>query len=74
MIQSQKLLLRSSEVRTRLNELSILDDQTDETRSEMDRLRGEFADIEKRYQSAVIGEDSPAVVETRAEDKLSLRG
>ena len=49
MSESQKLALRASEIRTRLSELAAMTDQTDETRSEIETLRNEYSDIERRY-------------------------
>ena len=55
---SQTLNLRISEIRQRLNEISVLegDDFTTEVRSESEALQTEFADVEVKYRSAVIAE------------------
>ena len=58
MTNSQKIQLRQSEVRQRLNELSGLegDDFTAEHRAETDKLAGEYSDLETRFRAATIAE------------------
>ena len=63
MLESQKLALKASVIRTRLSELAGLSELTDEQRSELDRLRNEYGDVERRHSAAIIAEDSP--IETR---------
>ena len=58
MLNSQKISIRLSEVRQRLNELAGLETLTDEQRQESEKLQTEFADSEVRYRSAVIAEGS----------------
>ena len=64
MTNSQKLALRLSEIRQRLNEIAGLpaDDVTDEIRSETDRLTGEFSTAETQHRAAIVAEAD----ETRA--------
>ena len=59
MLESKKLTLRASEIRTRLSEIAALPDDgmTDEIRSEADRLGTEYRDTETRMRSALIAED-----------------
>ena len=66
MLTSQKLELRRSEVRQRLSELSVIDELTDETRSETDKLTGEWRDLETRHRAAIVaeGEDEASRAET----------
>ena len=79
MLQSQKLALRRSEVRQRLNELAGVDDLTDELRAEMDTLEGEYRDNERQTRAALIAEGDdggnrdpePGDAETR--ERLELR-
>lgn len=62
MLDSQKLALRAGEIRTRLSELaglSELSELEDEQRSELDRLRNEYGDVERRHSAAIIAEDEP---------------
>ncbi len=63
MTDAQRLTLRASEIRQRLNEIAGLDGDamTDETRAESDRLGTEYRDVETRRRAAIIAED----VETR---------
>lgn len=58
MTNSQKIQLRQSEVRERLNELSGLkgDSFTAEHRSEVDTLSKEFQDLEAKFRAAIIAE------------------
>ena len=63
MTTAQKIALRLSQVRQRLNEISGLEGEafTDEIRAEADTLQGEFRDLETRHRSALIaeGDESP---------------
>ena len=56
MLTSQKLSLRTSELRQRLNHLSNQDELADGESAEITRLSTEFADVESRFRAAVIGE------------------
>lgn len=68
MTKYQKLQLRASEIRSRLNELNGTESLDDEARSEMDRLTSEYQDVERRSRAAMIAEDT----ETRnAADKFA---
>ena len=71
MTTAQKLALRASEIRKRLAELAAIDEQTDETRSEIAKLREEYQDVETRAQAAIISEDKP--IETRHQDDAEGR-
>ena len=58
MTPRQKIELRLSEVRTRLNDIAGLEGDafTDEIRAELGTLKTEFADLESRHQAAIIGD------------------
>ena len=56
------LRLRAIEVRARLAELATAE-VTEETRSELDALRNEYADNERRQAAAIISGDAPEVLE-----------
>ena len=82
MLNSQRLSVRLSEIRQRLNAIASLEGDafTDEIRQESDKLQKEFADKETQYRSAVLGE---ADAEKRAlatepdaehRERLELRG
>jgi len=62
MTNLQRLELRASEIRQRLNELSGLEtgELTDETRSEMDTLSTEYADVERQKRAAILAGDTPS--------------
>ena len=62
MLESQRLALRAGEIRTRLSELSGVAELDTEQRSEIDTLRNEYGDVERRTAAAVIAEDIPAEV------------
>ena len=63
MTNAQRLELRASEIRQRLNELSGMDELTDETRSEMDNLSVEYADVERQRRAAILAGDAPELPE-----------
>ena len=58
MTNAQKLAIRLSEIRQRLNEISGLADDamTDEIRAEADKLTGEYKNAETQHRSALIAE------------------
>ena len=55
---SQKLAVRSSEIRSRLNEIAALetDKVTDDIRNEAETLRTELGTVETQYRAALAGE------------------
>lgn len=68
MTNSQKLTLRASEIRQRLNEIGGLegDALTDEIRSERDGLVTEYGETEAQLRAALVAEDEAATeAETR---------
>ena len=79
MTKLQKIRLRLSQVRKRLNEISGLegDDFNDEVRSEAESLQTEYADLETRHQAAIVAEgeeetrDVPPDAEAR--ERIELR-
>lgn len=58
MTTRQKIEVRLSKVRQRLNEIAGMegDDFTPEVREELDGLEGEYADLERRHRAAIIAE------------------
>ena len=58
MTNKQKVELRLSKVRSRLNELAGLEGDafTDEVRAELDGLESEYGDLERRHRAAIISE------------------
>ena len=62
MTNAQKLAIRLSEIRQRLNEIAGLDDDamTDKVRAEADSLAGEYRNKETQQRSAVIAEADEA--------------
>ncbi|MYF25505.1 MAG: hypothetical protein F4224_09500 [Nitrospira sp. SB0678_bin_10] len=77
---SQRLTVRSSEIRARLNELSALDELNDETRAELDALSREYKDVEARLRAATIAESDEerraleAQPDAEMRERLELRG
>ena len=67
MTRRQKLELRASEIRTRLAELGGADELTDELRGELDKLRGEYTDTERKIGALTVAEDTPEVTEQGSE-------
>ena len=62
MENSQKLAVRLSEIRQRLNEIAGLDDEamTDEVRAETDKLTSEYQTKETQHRAALVGEADEA--------------
>ena len=60
MTNLQKITLRLSAVRSRLNEIAGLEGDafTDEIRSESETLGNDFKDLETRHRAAIIGDDA----------------
>lgn len=56
MTDLQRAQLRASEIRTRLAELGGMEALEDEHRSELDTLRNEYGDVERRIQALTIAE------------------
>lgn len=52
----QKLAIRLSEIRSKLNELSGLDELTDEQRNELDSLTSEYQQKEAQHRAAIVAE------------------
>lgn len=85
MKKSQKLELRASEIRQRLNEISGLegDALTDEITSEADALQVEYREVETKRRAAIVAEDAEAaeaaeadgiILDTEMRERLELRG
>ena len=66
MTNTQRLTIRASEIRQRLNEIAGLDGDalTDEVRSESDKLGDEYRDVETKLRASVASDPDPG--ETRA--------
>ena len=79
MTTAQKIRLRLSQVRKRLNEISGLEGDafTDEIRSEAASLQTEYADLETRHQAAILAEGeevkTPAEPDAEARERIELR-
>ena len=58
MINSQKLALRLSELRQKLNELSAKDELTEAEQDEMRSLSGAYPKLEERHRAAIISEST----------------
>ena len=65
MTAKQKIEIRLSEVRTRLNEIAGLegDGRTEEIRSEQTTLTTEFTDLEERHRAAIISDPETEVTD-----------
>ena len=82
MTNSQRLSVRLSEIRQRLNEVAGLEGDafTAEIRAEADKLQTEFADKETQYRAAVVAEGAAEkrALETEPDaerrERLELRG
>ena len=80
MTNAQRLAVKLSEIRSRLNELSGLDTLTDEHRSELDAKQSEFKDAESQYRAALLSEtedEKRAALEepdSEMRERVELRG
>ena len=77
MLKSQKLTLRASEIRAKLNDLSGLDSLDDDQRAELDRLSTEYRDVESQRRAAILAEDegvtTPAEPDAEMRERVELR-
>ena len=75
MTNAQKIRLRLSKVRQRLNEISGLEGDafTDEIRSEAATLQTEYADLETRHQAAIVAESEPETREAAPDAEMRAR-
>ena len=77
MLKSQSLQVRSSEIKSKLNELANADNITAEQSAEVDRLRNELTSVEAQYRAAVATEDTANAdadaPEKRATEELRKR-
>ena len=79
MTNAQRIRLRLSQVRQRLNEISGLEGDafTAEIRSEAESLQTEFADLETRHQAAIVAEGEPetrpAAPDAEMRERVELR-
>ena len=67
MTRRQKMELRASEIRTRLAEIGGAEELTDELRGELDTLRNEYTDTERKIGALTVAEDKPEVTEQGSE-------
>ena len=56
LLTSQRLTIRSSEIRAKLNDLANTDALADEQRADMDALTAEYRDVESKLRAALIAE------------------
>ena len=68
MTRSQKLTIRQSEIRQKLNELLAVDDRNDEQNAELESLTGEMQKLEPELRAAIAAE--PPATETVVADGL----
>ena len=66
MTEAQRLQIRASEQRQKLNELAALDTLTDEQRGELDALTTAYADTERQTRAAILAEEEQGKVEVHA--------
>ena len=65
MTNLQRLELRASELRQKLNDLSALAELSDEQRSQIDTLSVEYADVERQKRAAILAGDTPETPEPK---------
>ena len=61
----QEAEVRAGSIRIRLSELAAIADLNEEHRAELDSLRTEYADVERRMAALRISESTPTPIETR---------
>ena len=71
----QTLEIRAGEIRKRLGDIGALAELTDETRSELDKLKLEYTDNDSRQAALKIAGDAPVIhtLETRSSEGRELR-
>ena len=71
----QTLEIRAGEIRKRLSELGAMPDLTDETRSELEKLKLEYTDNDSRRAALTIAGDAPVIhtLETRSAQGREFR-
>ena len=83
MTNAQKIQIRLSEVKERLNEVSGLEGDafTSEIRTESETLRTEYRDLESRHRAAIVAEgdtesnvEPGQTIDTEERERLELRG
>ena len=71
----QTLEIRAGEIRKRLADIGGMAELTDETRSELDKLKLEYSDNDSRRAALVIAGDAPVThIETRSAEGREFRG
>ena len=75
MLPAQRIALRLSEVRSRLNEIAGMDNEgfTDEIRQESDALAGEYQSLEARSRAALIAQDDEEMRTTEPDAEMRER-
>lgn len=70
MTNAQRLEIRASEIRQRLNEIAGLegDDFTDEIRAESEKLQTEYRDVETKRRAAIVAEGETETETTKETD------
>ena len=79
MTASQRLLLRQSECREKLNDLLGVDDRTEDQQGELERLTGEAQKLEPELRAALAAEGdatetTTAPVDAEQRERIELRG
>ena len=70
----QVLEIRSGEIRARLAAIGGMEELTDETRSELDKLKVEYADNDSKRAALTIASDAPVThIETRSSEGREFR-
>ena len=74
MTDLQRAALRSREIQTRLAELGGKSEYDDSERSELDKLRGEFTDLQRRMSALEIADMTETATPDHQEAELLTRG
>ena len=81
MTTTQKLQIKLSEIRQKLNDLLGIEDRSDDQQTELEKLTGEVQKLEPELRAAIAAEPDPAVettgadnLDAEARERLELRG
>ena len=74
MTDLQRAALRSREIQTRLAELGGQSEYSDDERGELDKLRGEFTDLQRRMSALEIADMTETATPDHQEAELLTRG
>ena len=73
MTEKQRVEIRLSEVKNELNTLGSKPELTDEDRTQFDKLKGEYGDLELRFQALTLSDDTKKIETTDKPEDVEKR-